>query len=109
MEMCLDDISCGNTSGNYPAVAATNNLITSLNLGTFLPTLPKDPGGGSTACNAAATSTNETAVQNYCGINTGVGTEYCIYARLSDGRIMAASKKGVSFMATLPAAASACP
>ena len=109
MEMCLDDASaaCGGSSGNYPAIAAgAPGRLTTTAISTYLTPLPQDPGGGSaTVC----TGTGEMTAGAYCGWTSAAGGEYCIYTKLNDLRIFAASEKGAQFMATAPTSLSACP
>ncbi len=104
MEMCLDDSGCGN--GSYQATAVSSSRLTTTSIGTYLNPLPLDPGGGTGTC--TGTSTEPTAGA-YCGVANSAGAEYCIFATLSDGRVIAASEKGVQFMANIPASMSACP
>ncbi len=111
MEMCLDDTSCG-TTGGYVAIAGgtspTPARITTTLIGTYLNPLPQDPGGGSgTPCTSTST---EPAVGAYCGFTSAAGaSDYCIFATLSTGQVIAASEKGVQFMAGIPGSVSACP
>jgi prepilin-type N-terminal cleavage/methylation domain-containing protein len=115
MELCFQDPSaaCGGSDTAYPAVAVdANGRITSIGgqnaIGTYLSPIPQDPGGGSlTACSGA--TIREMTAGGYCAFASPAGPEYCIYAQLSDGRIIAASEKGVQFMTSRPASMSACP
>lgn len=98
MEMCLDDAGCSGAVGSYPEVLVTSNRVTTIGglggIGTYLSTMPTDPGGGSGA--ACATSSEPTADTKYCGVaNTGALSTYCIFSPLTDGRIIAATERGV--------------
>lgn len=114
MELCFQDSSaaCGGSDAAYPAVAVdANGRLTTIGgqnaIGTYLSPLPTDPGGGSlTSCSGAI---GEMTAGGYCAFTSAAGGEYCIYAQLSDGRIIAASEKGVQFMTSRPASMSACP
>ena len=107
MEMCSDDSACS-TVGSYPAITAASGRMTTAAIGTYMPTIPSDPGGGaSTAC--TTDDSTELAAGAYCAIASAVGSEYCIYAKLSDGTWFAASEKGVNTTASFPASMSACP
>jgi prepilin-type N-terminal cleavage/methylation domain-containing protein len=107
MEMCTDDAVCATGGiGTYPVIAVTSSRLTTTAIGTYMPTIPNDPGGGTGACITAV----EPSAGAYCGFASAAGaTEYCIYATLSDGKVFAASEKGVSTMAAIPASVSACP
>jgi len=115
MELCFQDSSaaCGGSDTAYPAVAVDgNNRLTTIGgqnaIGTYLSPLPQDPGGGTlTSCTGA--TIGEMTAGGYCAFPSSAGGEYCIYAQLSDGRIIAASEKGVHFMTSRPANMSACP
>ena len=109
MEMCLDDAACagGGLVGNYPAIAAgTPGRLTTTAIGTYLNPLPQDPGGGT---NAVCGTLSEMSAGAYCGWTSSAGGEYCIYAILSDSRVIAASEKGTQFMTAAPTSMSACP
>jgi len=115
MELCFQDSSpaCGGSDTAYPAVAVDgNNRLTTIGgqnaIGTYLSPIPQDPGGGTlTSCTGA--TIGEMRAGGYCAFASPAGPEYCIYAQLSDGRIIAASEKGVHFMTSRPANMSACP
>jgi len=110
MEMCLDDAVCvgaGNV-GKYLAITATGGRLTNAAIGTYLTPIPQDPGGGaSTAC--GTDDGIELTAAAYCAIASSLGTEYCIYAKLSNGDWFAASEKGTQTMSSFPADVSACP
>jgi len=107
MEMCSDDAACS-TVGSYPAITASLGRLTTAAIGTYMPTIPGDPGGGSsTAC--ATDDVLELVAGTYCALASSAGSEYCIYAKLSDGNWFTASEKGASTMATFPASMAACP
>ena len=116
MEMCTDDIACATGGiGTYPAIAGgaspTTGRITTTTIGTYL-AIPNDPGGGSSGAAIDCGTDNglELTAGTYCGFTSALGaTEYCIYAKLSNGDWFAASEKGVSTMASFPATVSACP
>ncbi|MBI1971498.1 MAG: prepilin-type N-terminal cleavage/methylation domain-containing protein [Candidatus Wildermuthbacteria bacterium] len=110
MDLCYGDTACNTVNDStYLAIAAdVNRRLTTTAVGTYIPTLPADPGGGAALCTTAA-STVETAAGAYCAYTSPAGAEYCIYARLSDGRVFAASEKGSQYMAAVPASLSACP
>lgn len=110
MELCYGDTACnGVNDSTYLAINAdANRRLTNTAVGSYMPTIPAEPGGGSAACTTAA-STTETAAGNYCAFTTVAGSAYCVYARLSDGRVFAASEKGSQYMAALPADSAACP
>jgi prepilin-type N-terminal cleavage/methylation domain-containing protein len=114
MEMCTDDIACATSGlGSYPAIAGgaspTVGRITTTAIGTYMPTIPQDPGGGaSTDCGADDSA--ELTAGGYCAFTSAVGaTEYCIWAKLSNGTFFAASEKGANVMASWPATLAACP
>jgi prepilin-type N-terminal cleavage/methylation domain-containing protein len=115
MELCFQDSSaaCGGSDTAYPAVAVdASGRLTTIGgqnaIGTYLSPLPKDPGGGSlTSCTTGPIG--EMTAGGYCAFASPPGPEYCIYAQLSDGRIIAASEKGVQFMTSRPTSMSACP
>jgi prepilin-type N-terminal cleavage/methylation domain-containing protein len=108
MEMCYDDSSCGGSSGAYLAIAAgVPGRLTTTAIGSYLTTIPQDPGGGSqTSC--VTDGTAEMSAGAYCGWTSAAGTEYCVYAKLSSGDWILASEKGVITKATSPASLSAC-
>jgi prepilin-type N-terminal cleavage/methylation domain-containing protein len=107
MEMCTDDSACS-TIGSYPAITAASGRLTTAAIGTYMPTIPQDPGGGaSTSC--VTEDSAELTAGAYCAIASSAGSEYCIYAKLSDGNWFAASEKGANIMAGFPASMSACP
>ncbi len=110
METCADDSSCSATN-NYLAIAATSNRITTTAIGTYMLTIPLDPGGGSSsACTTDEAAGVELIAGAYCGWNmTSAGPEYCIYAKLSNGDWFAASEKGVQTMTTPPTSLLLCP
>ena len=115
MELCYGDTACNSVNdSSYLAIAAdANRRLTTTAIGTYMATIPTEPGGGVSLCTTAA-STVETAVGAYCGFTTSVGSPYCIYARLSDGRVFAASEKGAGYMVVggvpaIPANATDCP
>jgi len=72
-------------------------------------TIPGDPGGGSsTACGTDDSA--ELSSGGYCGFAGVAGaSEYCIYAKPSDGDWIIASENGVSTIASCPAGVSAYP
>jgi len=113
MEMCYDDAACSGATGGanqYLEITVdANNRLSTTAVGTYLAIIPSDPGGGIvTDCTGGALA--EMTAGKYCGLtNTGTLSEYCIFARLSSGTIVAASEKGVSTMAAEPASMSACP
>ena len=91
MEMCYDDVTCGAAEAYQVIAVDANSRLTTTNIGTYISTLPLDPGGGTqTSCTAAGAMT----AGAYCGFNSGVGETYCIFTKLHDGRIFAASEKG---------------
>jgi prepilin-type N-terminal cleavage/methylation domain-containing protein len=111
MEMCSDDTACsgGTRAGQYKAITVdASSRLTVTAITTYLPVIPADPGGGAiTTCSGTI---DEMTAGNYCAFASSAGaTEYCIYAKLSNGKVMAASEKGVSEMSALPASATACP
>ena len=110
MEMCADDTACNaSTAGNYKAVTVdASSKISITAIGTYMPTLPLDPGGG-TITTCITGTIDEMVAGAYCGYASSAGGEFCIFAKLNDGRIIAASEKGVNFMAAIPASMSACP
>ena len=81
MEMKYDD------DGAYLSLeVGVDSKLTTIAIGTYLPTIPKDP----VATNGAY----------YAFANTG-GNEYCVWAALeSGGGFTAASEKGVTELAT---------
>lgn len=109
MELCFGDATCGGSGNTYLAIAAdANNRLTTTVIGTYLPAIPTEPGGGTAICTTAA-STVETAAGNYCGWTSAAGPEFCMYARLFDGRVFTASEKGAGYMSAIPASMAACP
>lgn len=111
MDLCYGDTACNTVNDStYLAVAAdaATRRLTTAAIGTYMPTIPTEPGGGAALCTTAA-STIETAAGAYCGFTTAAGSSYCIYARLSDSRVFAASEKGAGYMAAIPANATDCP
>jgi prepilin-type N-terminal cleavage/methylation domain-containing protein len=111
MELCFDDADCGAAEA-YLTIDATPNAqgaLVTTSIGSYLDSLPTDPGGGTATC-ATAASANENAAGAYCGFD-GTTSQYCIYARLSDGRVFAASEKGSQYMtpSAIPASNAACP
>ena len=113
MELCYGDTACNAVNDStYLAIAAdgVTKRLTTTAIGTYMPTIPSDPGGGAAICTTPA-STVETAAGTYCGFTTAAGASYCIYARLSDGRVFTASEKGAGYMPSnlIPADALACP
>lgn len=119
MELCYGDASCNAVNDStYLAIAAstvaddTIRRLTTTAIGTYMPTIPRDPGGGPVGvtgrCDAAA-STVESLAGAYCGFTTAAGASYCIYARLSDTRVFTASEKGAGYMTAIPANATDCP
>lgn len=107
MEMCSDDAACSPV-GSYLAITALSGRLTTAAIGTYMPTMPSDPGGGSSiACTTDDSA--ELITGTYCAITSVVGSEYCIYAKLSDGNWFAASEKGVNTMASYPLSMTACP
>ena len=110
MEMCADDTSCNSsTAGNYKAVTVdASSRISITAIGTYMPTLPLDPGGG-TIATCITGAIDEMTAGAYCGYANSAGGEFCIFSKLNDGRILAASEKGVNFMTAIPATMTACP
>lgn len=110
MDLCYGDTSCNTVNDStYLAIAVdANRRLTTTAVGTYMPTLPTEPGGGSATCTTAA-STVESAAGAYCGYTSAAGAEFCVYARLSDGRVFAASEKGSQYMVAVPASLAACP
>lgn len=110
MDMCYGDTACNTVNDStYLAIAAdANRRLTTTAIGAYMGTIPTEPGGGTAICTTAA-STVETAADTYCGWTSAAGAEYCIYSRLSDGRVFAASEKGAGYMAAIPASLAACP
>lgn len=112
MELCYGDTACNtvNDSTYKTIVTDAAGRITTTAIGTYMPTIPSDPGGGAATCTTAASAV-ETAAGFYCGVasSTSSATEYCIFARLSDSRVFAASEKGAGYMAVIPANLGACP
>lgn len=110
MEMCYGDAACNtvNDSTYKTIVADASGRLTTTAIGTYMPVIPSDPGGGVSLCTTPV-STIETAAGAYCGFTTAAGSSYCIYARLSDGRVFAASEKGSGYMVAIPANATDCP
>jgi len=101
MELCYDDAACSGATGQYLAIAATSGRITTTAIGSYLTTIPLDPGGGtSTACTTEDNA--ELTSGAYCGYTTSAGAEYCIYAKLSNGDWIIASEKGVTIKADHP-------
>ncbi len=118
MELCYQDANCAGKSvandSSYLLMGVTSGAgrIALAAIGSYMPTVPQDPGGGVGACTDVASPT-ETAGGAYCGVasvNSTV-TEYCIFARLSDSRVFAASKKGGQYMPTsaIPTSITTCP
>lgn len=109
MELCFSDAGCNGASNDssykvVPAGGATARMDASFTIGTYMGDLPQDPGGGTAACTAAGSAT-ETAGGEYCAPNAaGTAAEYCIYARLSDSRLVIASERGVTYTAAAAAA-----
>jgi hypothetical protein len=102
MDMCYDDPTCGGADA-YQAVtvdAGTGRLtITAIGVApnAYISPLPSDPGGGTvTSCTAAGAMTTGA----YCGFASGVGQSYCIFSKLEDGRVFAASERGAQFITT---------
>lgn len=110
MELCYGDTTCnGVNDSSYKVLTVTSGRLTaSQNIGTYMPTIPTEPGGGTATCTTAASNV-ETAAGEYCSITGATTAEYCIYARLSDSRVFAASEKGSQYMAAIPATMAACP
>lgn len=121
MELCYGDAACNGTNDStYKTIVtdAAGRIIPPIPLaiGTYMPTIPSDPGGGAALCTTAGSAV-ETAPGFYCGVasSTSIATEYCIFARLSDQRLFAASEKGSGYIGTagvatpLPASMAACP
>jgi prepilin-type N-terminal cleavage/methylation domain-containing protein len=106
MEMCSDDSACS-TVGSYKAIDVTSGRLTTTAIGTYMPTIPSDPGGGSGTC--TGTTDGEMAIGYYCGFTSAAGSEYCIFAKLSNNTWFAASEKGVSTMTTPPTSYTVCP
>lgn len=113
MEMCYDDPTCSGspTGGQYLTVTVdANSRLSISSIGTFISSLPQDPGGGSqTSCTAAGAMTPGP----YCGFSNATDrSQYCIFAKLeSANQIVAASEKGVR-VTTTPATineANVCP
>lgn len=113
MELCFGDTSCNGTvnDSSYKILGVTSGRLTAAqNIGSYMGTIPTDPGGGTALCTVAASSV-ETAAGEYCAITGATVTDYCIYARLSDSRVFAASKKGAGYMpsSAVPTSVTACP
>ena len=111
MELCYGDTACnGVNDSTYLPIAATVQRLTTTAIGTYMPTIPMDPGGGpaTVICTTPSTPNSETFAGAYCGFTTAAGASYCIYARLFDGRVFAASEKGSGYMTAIPDAV-ACP
>ena len=112
MELCYGDTACNSVNdSSYKILTVTSGRLTAAqNIGTYMQTIPTDPGGGVATCTTAASSV-ETVPGEYCSITGATVTEYCIYARLSDGRVFAASEKGAGYMPgnVIPASMAACP
>jgi hypothetical protein len=106
MDMCYDDQNCGDQDAYQEISVDINNRIDETltpRIGVapniFMEPLPSEPGGGTqTSCTAAGAMT----AGAYCGFASAVGSEYCIFTKLEDERIFAASEKGVQFV-TAPA------
>ncbi len=109
MDMCMDDATCGGAQNQYPLISAgTPGRLTTTAIGSFLPTIPQDPGGGSSvACGTDDSA--ELSAGAYCGWSSSAGNEYCIYAKLSSGDWIAASEKGVQTMTVPPTSMLLCP
>ena len=74
-----------------------------------MPTIPGDPGGGSSTAYGTDDSA-ELSSGGYCGFAGVTGaSEYCIYAKPSDGNWIIASENGMSTIASYPVTVSACP
>jgi len=99
MEMCSDDAACSTVVGSYKAIDAVGRISTTA-IGTYLPTIPSDPGGGTGTCTGAADG--EMASGYYCGFTSAAGSEYCIFAKLSNNTWITASEKGVRTTSTAP-------
>ncbi len=110
MELCYGDTVCNTVNdSSYKILGVTAGRLTAgQNIGTYMGTIPMDPGGGSATCTTPVSSV-ETSAGEYCSITGATVTEYCIYARLSDGRVFAASEKGAGYMAAIPTSVTACP
>lgn len=106
MEMCYSDPSCNGSGGEgYPSINNTTNSsvtpgrLTTTAIGNYLNPLPRDPGGGNLDCTGGLSG--EMSAGAYCGFANATGSpSYCIYARLSDGKIVRATEKGVSVTST---------
>jgi len=99
MEMCSDDSAC-TTVGSYLAIAVTSGRLTTAAIGTYMPTVPQDPGGGTGTCTGAADG--EMVSGAYCGFASAVGSEYCVFAKLSNNTWITASEKGSRITSTAP-------
>lgn len=110
MELCFGDTACNSVNdSSYKVLGVTSGRLTaSQTIGTYLTAIPTQPGGGAAACTDAVSGV-ETAAGEYCAITGATVTEYCIYARLSDSRVFAASEKGAQYMSAIPASMAACP
>lgn len=110
MDLCYGDTVCnGVNDSSYKILGVTTGRLTAgQNIGSYMGTIPTDPGGGAATCTTPASNV-ETAPGEYCSVTGATVTEYCIYARLSDGRVFAASEKGAGYMAAIPASVTACP
>ena len=99
MEMASDDLG-----GSYLAVPTNvisgGRLTTSFTIPTYLVAIPTDPGGGTGTC--TSTANGEMAAGGYCAIISAAGTDYCIWAKLSNNTFITASEKGVRTMTTAP-------
>ena len=108
MELCRSDasVTCGSSVENYPAISAGSpGRLTTTAISTYLDPLPEDSGGGSsTVC----TTTGEMTAGRYCGWTSPIGSQYCIYTKLYDGRVFIASSKGTRYEATAPTSLANC-
>jgi prepilin-type N-terminal cleavage/methylation domain-containing protein len=102
MEMASDD-----NNGNYLAIGVTSGRITTTAIGSYLATIPQDPGGGSST-NCASDDMIELTAGGYCGWASSSGSQYCIYAKLSDGTWSVASSKGVRLLQSYPTSLANC-
>ncbi len=110
MEMCLDDSACGNGSYILIAAGVGASRITTTAIGTYLTAIPQDPGGGSSvACGTDEAIGVEMSAGGYCAWASSAGSDYCIYAKLSNSDWILASEKGVITQGTPPGSMSACP
>ena len=113
MEMCFSDSTCnGVNDSSYKILGVTTGRLTASQIiGTYMGTIPIDPGGGTATCTTAPAAGSETSGGEYCAITGATVAEYCIYARLSDGRVFTASETGAGYMPTniIPTTVFACP